>query len=531
MPFFLLGAEIVQANKVVVVGAGVGGLAAALDLAVMGADVILLESSDRCGGKLGANIVEGVAIDAGPTVFTLRPIFDDLFENAGARLDDYLTLAPVEILARHAWSEGERLDLYADPRRSADAIGDFAGARSARLYEEFCRTSKSVFEALDTSFMRRSRPNVASLMAGMDYQGIASLLRVPPFRSLWHQLGRYFPDPRLRQLFGRYATYCGGSPYASPAILMLIAHVEQRGVWAVKGGLHRLAQALESLCRNMGVTIQLNSKVTEILTQGGRAAGVRLGTGQQIDACAVVVNADPSALAEGCFGRDAARALNTYRPRERSLSAVTWTLLGRPQGFELSHHNVFFSSDYRGEFADILDRRLMPADPTVYLCAGDRGHDWSAAPDAPEKLFCLVNAPTDSSGTGLSQWEIDQCEKRMMTQLARCGLRIERHAREIVRTGPSDFARLYPSSQGALYGAAPHGWRAAFQRPTNRTKMPGLYLAGGGTHPGPGLPMATLSGRQAAAALLADRLLTTRSRTAVTCGGTSTVGATTASMP
>ncbi len=328
------------------------------------------------------------------------------------------------------------------------------------------------------------------------------MLAISPFDTMMRALSTHFTDPRLRQLFGRYATYCGSSPYLAPATLMLVAHVERDGVWRVQGGMHQLAAALARVAERLQVAFQYGAHVQGIDVQAGRAVAVRLATGERIAADAIIVNADAAALAAGQFGPEVARATPGVKPQNRSLSAITWALHARASGFPLTRHNVFFSRDYAAEFADIFDRRRLPQNPTIYVCAQDRD-DETPAPNNPERLLCLVNAPASGDTAGLSKSEITQCETRSFQFLARCGLQVDRTTAASVRTTPRDFAALFPSTGGALYGQAVHGPMATFQRPGSQTAIPGLYLAGGSTHPGAGVPMAALSGRLAASSVIA----------------------------
>jgi 1-hydroxycarotenoid 3,4-desaturase len=507
-------------TKVAVIGAGIGGLVAAIDLARRGLDVVVLERVTTPGGKLRQVSVDGVALDAGPTVFTMRWVFEAIFADAGARLGTALTLRPSEVLARHTWHDGGRLDLFADIARSRDAIGAFAGAAAARGYIRFCARARRAYEVLDPAFMRASHPSMTALLRAAGPQGIATLARLAPWTSLWQALGRDFRDPRLRQLFARYATYCGASPFQAPATLMLIAHVEREGVWLVEGGMHRLAVALADLAKAKGAVLRYDAGVQEILVTNGRLSGVRLVSGERIAADAVVVNADAAALASGALGAEAAGAAPRVDPTRRSLSAVTWAVRATTQGFPLLRHNVFFSHDYAAEFADIFGRGRLPAAPTVYVCAQDRT-DHDAPIDGPERLLCLVNAPARADTHPLTAMEIAQCEERTFALLTGCGLTIDRRAKAVVVTTPTDFAALFPATGGALYGPAMHGAMAAFRRPAAQSRMPGLYMAGGSVHPGAGIPMAALSGRMAAARLMADLDSTCRSQLVATPGGTS----------
>jgi 1-hydroxycarotenoid 3,4-desaturase len=517
--------------RVLVVGAGIGALSAAALLARAGLAVTLLEQSNGPGGKACTRQIGPHQLDAGPTVLTMRWVFEQLFDQLGLSFSRQLRLQPCAVLARHAWgpSPTDRLDLLADLEASIDAIARFSNPAEAQRYRAFCARSRAVYEALEQPFIAASRPNPISLSLRMLRRGLPGLRglgQINPFQSLWQALGQHFQDPRLRQLFGRYATYCGSSPFSAPATLMLVAHVERDAVWQVEGGMHRLAQAIAGAAEQQGATLRYGCAVREILVTHGRASGVLLASGETLEADAVLFNGDADALAQGLLGSALTQQLGTrpLAPSQRSLSAITWHQVAATQGFALSHHNIFFSDPaddgYRREF-DALRQGRLPPSPTVYLCAQDR----SAATDAtelkqPERLMLLVNAP--AHGEAPTEQELQQCEQQTFRQLAQAGLQIQTSPHPALRTTPQQFAEAYPGSQGALYGRASQGWRASFQRPGQRTAVPGLYLAGGTAHPGPGLPMASLSGQLAAQQILSDLALSSPWHPVVMPGGMST---------
>ena len=506
-------------DRVVIVGAGVAGLVAAFALAARGLDVTVVERGASPGGKIRQIGLGAARIDSGPTVFTMRWVFDELFAAAGRKFADYVRLRPLDILARHAWGDSARLDLFADEARSVEAIGDFAGAAEAARYRSFCRDTRRIYDILEKPFLRAPQPSMGGLIGANGFRGLMQLPRIKPFSSMWSALSQYFHDPRLRQLFGRYATYCGSSPFKAPATLMLVAHVERAGVWSIDEGMHGLAQALAEGAKSFGANIRYGEEVVEVITACGRATGVRLASREHIEADAVIVNADVAALANGLFGIDARRAAAAIPPRARSLSAMTWSVVAKSSGFPLRRHNVFFSSDYVTEFDDIFRHDRLPRDPTIYVCAQDRDSG-NAAPLIAERLLILVNAPANGDRHSYDAAEVERCTSRTFGVLERRGLRIRPSATHV--TTPSDFNQLFPATGGALYGRSSHGWTASFQRPGARTRIPGLYLAGGSIHPGPGVPMAALSGRSAAASLMADLDSINRSPRTATRGGMST---------
>ena len=509
-----------QDGHVVIIGAGIGGLCAAALLAGRGVPVTVVERMSTPGGKLRTVDCGGVAIDAGPTVFTARWIFEALFDELGANLADHLTLIPSERLARHAWQDGSTLDLWADPDRSRDAIGAFAGPAAARGWDGFRAESAAIWNALEHRYMDAPVTSPIGLAMRFGVGGFGEMLAINPFQTLWKALGKHFTDPRLRQLYGRYATYCGASPFDATATLMLIAHLEAQGVWRVKGGMHKVAEALARLAAAHGAVFRYDADVAEIRVVGGRAAGVVLADGEVIAAGDVIANCDASAIAAGGLGNAARGAVTGVAPRDRSLSGLVTMMTATADGFDLDRHNVFFSNDYEREFREIFRDRRLPSAPSVYVCAQDQPGPVGGC----QRFQIIVNAPATGDGRAPTAGEIAACQTATFENLARCGLTLTPHA--MVPVDPTMFAALFPSTGGALYGRVSHGWRASFRRPGSRSRLAGLWLAGGSAHPGAGVPMAALSGRLASAAILSARASTRTSVPVAIAGGTSTPKAT-----
>lgn len=517
--------------RVVVIGAGIGGLTSAALLAARGADVTIFEKEAWVGGKARRVEVDGAAIDGGPTVFTYRAVFDEVFAACGARLEDHVSITKAEVLARHAWDDSGSLDLYADPDASAAAVSDFAGSEAARGYRAFTAEAQRIFEVLEDPFLRGDKASTPlPMMWRIGPWKMGDMLAMRPFDGMWKALGAHFKDARLQQLFGRYATYCGSSPFSAPATLMLIAHVEAKGVWLIEGGIHALAKAIAGLAEKQGARLRTNAPVAEILTTKGRTSGVRLANGEVIPADVVICNGDPGALATGRLGEAATRAVPAIPQAKRSLSALVWYAHTKTEGFDLTHHNVFFSRDYQREFREIGEGRT-PSEPTVYVCAIDRGArvgDPAPPPGARERLQIIVNAPADGDVHAYTSEERDRCTHAMMATLRRCGLQLEDPLPHRLMT-PQDWEGLFPATGGALYGRASHGWAASFQRQGPKTRLPGLYCTGGATHPAAGVPMAALSGQLAARVIAKDLASTRTSRPAATAGGMSMRSPTTGS--
>lgn len=487
------------AKKVVVVGAGMGGLCAAIRLAAAGLSVTLVEAQAAPGGKMRTVASAAGPVDAGPTVLTLRSVFESVFAVAGERLEDHVTLIPQPVLARHWWPDGSQLDLFTDPAQSAAAIEAWAGPKAAQDFVRFNTLSAQLYRAFEAPVMLSDRPRLGGILANT-LRSPALWPSLLPQQTLARQLAQSFTDPRLRQLFGRYATYVGGAPDQSPAVLALIWQAEAQGVWAVPGGMHALARALAGVADRLGVAQIYGTSVAKITQKTGRVSDVILSDGRALACDAVVFNGDPAALEHGLLGAEVQRAVPRRAVHPRSLSAWVWSFAAQPKGADLIHHNVFFNADPAQEFGPIAQGQ-MPQEATLYICAQDRA---LGPATGDERFEIIMNAPAK---TTLSPHEVLECRANTFPALAKFGLTFSPEPPDTVLMTPQGFSTRFPASQGALYGRSPHGALASFQRPPARTRLRGLYLAGGGAHPGAGVPMAALSGKHAAEAILKDLTL------------------------
>ena len=487
--------------RVVVVGGGMAGLATAVRLRASKHDVVVLERSGTVGGKAARTELDGFAWDLGPTLVTLPAVYRDLFATTGPALEECLELVPVDPVCRYTFADGTRLDMpNASRARIGTALDDALGAGSGEQWLDLLARGGDIWQATRDSFLTvplqglRAVPSLA--------RGRGALRTVAPHRSLRALGEQHLREPHLRTLLDRYATYSGSDPRRAPAALAAVPFVEQAfGAWAVTGGVHRLAVETARRATLLGAELRMSAEVQEVLVEGGRVRGVRLADGEEVRADVVVSAVDAHVLYRDLLpGRKAGRALAALR-RQRPSSSGFLLLLGlRGRTAGLERHNVLFGPDYDAEFDALFGtgthqgRPRPVADPTLYL---HRGGD--APDDDHEAVSVLVNAPPhlpDSPERGID-WDAEGLAlayaDRVLAVLAERGTDVR--DRVVTRSWqtPADLARRAGDVGGSIYGTATHGGLGPLRRPANAGPVDGLFLVGGSTHPGGGLPMVGLS--------------------------------------
>lgn len=483
--------------RVTVVGAGVGGLAAAARLATNGHAVSLFEAAESVGGKVG--VVERrtdagtFRFDTGPSLLTMPGVFAELFAATGDPIDRVLSIREIDPIVRYRFADGTVLrttrDLKEQAARCEQAFGAGAGAAWSSLVDRAARMWNVVGD-------RVINQPLSVRGAARDFRRPADLKVIAAGRTL-RQLGRhYLSDSRQQMVLERYATYVGSDPRHAPAILAVIPYLEHAtGAWHVEGGLGRLAMALANRVLERGGTIRVNCPVVSIGAVAGRVESVLLADGSTVRCDVVVANADASTV----FGR-----LLTPRPRHvpvaDSLSGFVLLLGVRGRTPSLAHHNVLFADSlYDAEFDAVFGRPGRPVtEPVIYVSAP---RDPAMQPPGHEGWFVLVNAPRHGRDgrRGQMDWTVPGLASgyadRVLALLAARGLAVRERLVFTETLTPADLQHRTGAPGGAIYGAALHGVRSSFQRPPNATPVRGLYLVGGSTHPGGGLPLVATSAR------------------------------------
>ncbi|GAA4827563.1 phytoene desaturase family protein [Actinomycetospora corticicola] len=480
-------------SSVVVVGAGLGGLATAARLAAAGHDVEVYERADVVGGKLGLVERDGFTFDTGPSLLTLPGLLEDLFTTTGGPAGPAgLAVEPVDPACDYTFADGTRLTLPHDPAAVPAAFDAAFGAGAGAAWSRLHARSRHLWELVGEQVLRRPLTLPALLRMSASPSGLRA---VAPWRTIRGLARRAFADPRMRTWLERYATYSGSDPRRTPAVLSVTSFVEQEfGAWYVPGGLRRIVDTLAERCRTLGVAVHLSSPVQEVLVESGRVVGVRVA-GQERRADAVVCNADAAVLHEQLLARGTASRARRRLRRIPPSSAGFVLLLGLSGREAPAAHRVFFPADYAAEFDAVFGRRPRPVeDPTVYVHAPD---DPALRPDDDsEGWFVLVNAPVHDPARGVD-WDAPGLREayadRILDVLAARGVDVRPRLRFVEVLTPADLERRTGSPGGAIYGTASHGPRAALKRPSNAGPLPGLHLVGGSAHPGGGIPLVLMS--------------------------------------
>lgn len=475
-------------RRAVIIGGGLGGLALALRLSVSGWSVRLFEQGPSLGGKMNRWSKDGFTFDTGPSLITMPFVFRELFQSAGEKLEDHLELVQVEPHARYVYPDGTRFDVS---NRLPDWLETLRNLepRADAAFLEFMRLGARIFDLSQGTFFRTSPREFGR-------PPDPTALRHFPLRDAWglysETVARYFRSPVLRQLYERYPTYVGSSPYRCPATLCVIPYIEHVfGAWHVRGGLYRIVETLADLARRNGAVLETGRRVARILATDRRVRAVELEDGETVECDAAVMNGDES-TAGALLGEPGTGELPE---EERSLSGFVMLVGLRRRLPDQAHHTVYFSEDYPREFRQLFDEMRFPDDPTVYVCIPGRT-DASVAPPDGEALFIMANAPA----SGAPEWDDEttrRARSRVLERLRRSGFPgIETDIVVESIWTPARMAHTYSMPGGAIYGKHSHGWGNAFLRPPNRDRRyRGMYYVGGSTHPGGGTPTVLMSAR------------------------------------
>jgi phytoene desaturase len=482
--------------KIVVIGAGMGGMTAAARLSRGGHEVVLYEASDQVGGKCRTEWIGKVAFDTGPSLLTLPAVYKDFFQRTGKPMGLVCPIESVDPSFDYRFGDGSNLKFSNLSRnKTLESISETFGAESAAQWDRIMKRAERMWDVSRGPFIESELKSPISLMKRLTF--MRDMKIIAPWKTLRDHADEILKDQRLRYIMDRYATYSGSDPRKAPAVLSTIAFVEESfGAWHVKGGLGQLTATVYQRALDVGVKFHLSTAVASISTEGKKVTGVVLADGTFVQADVVVANADASLVYNKLISGHK-RALKKAR-KNIAIADVSVAgfclLLGMRKDPEqvLNHHTILFPENYDAEFDAIFTHGKPVEKPTIYICAPQ---DPAMSKDETlEGWFVLVNAPTH----GQFDWNNKEFARNyantIIDQIEARGISVRDRLESLTIRTPADLEAAVHAPGGAIYGTSSNGARAAFMRAKNRSPIKGLYLVGGSAHPGGGLPLVGISG-------------------------------------
>lgn len=475
----------------VIIGSGIGGLASAIRFRNKGYNVVVLEKNSYVGGKLSEIRLNDFRFDAGPSLFTMPELVDELFTLSGKTPSDYFQYKELDTICKYFYEDGTVITASKDIDKFAEEV-DSKTIDDKESVVKHLKKSRFIYDTTATLFLTKSLHKVASYLSLSTFWSFLKLPLINPFQTMGGANSNRFRDPKNQQLFNRYATYNGSNPYKAPAILNIIPHLEfNMGAYYPKNGMISITNSLYQLALDLGVKFELKSNVEKINVIGNTVKSVTYN-GQILKADVVVSNVDIKTVYDKLLSTPS--KLKSVLNQERSSSALIF-YWGIDQSFQnLDVHNIFFSMQYEVEFKHIFEEKTIYSDPTVYVNITSK-YSTADAPKGKESWFVMINVPGDFG----QDWStlISNARTTIINKLNRL-LKVDLESlivEEDVLT-PQLIEQKTSSYRGSLYGTASNNRLAAFFRHSNFSNTyKGLYFCGGSVHPGGGIPLALSSAK------------------------------------
>lgn len=484
-------------KKALVVGSGIAGLASAIRLQNKGYSVQVLEKNSYPGGKLTEIAENGFRFDAGPSLFTMPQLVDELFELSGKNPGDYFEYDRLDVLCNYFFEDGTRIYAHSDIHRFAEEIGEKT-SDCAKKVKKHLKKSEFIYKATNEQFLNRSLHKIKSFLSFSTFVSILKLPFLNIFSSMHQVNSSRFSDSKTIRLFNRYATYNGSNPYKAPGILNIIPHLEfGLGAYLPKGGMHEITNSLVKLAKDLGVEFYFNHKVTAIETEGEKAKIVATNLGK-FEGDIVVCNADIHTVYERLI--PSAKKIEQVDSQERSSSALIFYWGIGKEFPELDVHNIMFTEDYKTEFDHLFEHKTIYEDPTIYINITSKKLKQDA-PERKENWFVMINVPSVYG----QDWDkmIKGARKNILHKISR---NLNQDVESLIEfeqvLTPQLIQDKTNSFKGSLYGTSSNNRFAAFFRHKNfSSEFKNLYFVGGSVHPGGGIPLALSSAK------IIDRLI------------------------
>ncbi len=482
-------------KTVIVVGAGLGGISAALTLSQRGYDVSIYEKNAKIGGKLNILRAQGYTFDLGPSILTLPQVFEKLFEGSGRQMSDYITIHPVRPHWRNFFEDGKVIDLYPE-REMMDAQARKAGEDPRNLHQ-FLEYAGRLYDLIDAGYFRQGLDTSREFS---EFYGLGAFPKFDLLNTMHGAVKRRLKSRYLRDIFDYFSKYVGSSAYKAPAFMNCLPTIQYRhDLWYVQGGMYGIAEGLGRLLDELRVPTHLGCEVTRIQTKDARVTGVVTSDGAFHAADIVVSNMEVIPAYRRLLNVEPAFLRRLERRYEPACSGLILDIGLDRQYPQLAHHNFFYSSDQRAYFSDVYGKKRLPQDPTIYLVAASRS-DSSVAPPGCDCLKILPHIPYINERHPLTAEDYAGFKQRVLEKLERMGLTdLRRHIVFEHSWTPLDIRDQYYSNKGSIYGVVSDRWRnLAFKHPKQSTRYPNLFFVGGSVNPGGGMPMVVLCGQKVA---------------------------------
>lgn len=477
-------------KKALVIGSGIAGIASAIRLANKGFSVDVYEANSYVGGKLSVIQLGDYRFDAGPSLFTMPHLVEELFLLSGKNPADYFQYERCKTVCHYFFEDGTFLPFSASKEELFAEIERTLGVDSTPTRKHYER-SALIFDATYTPFLENSLHKVRNYFSRAIVKCIAHIPWLHLFTTMHKANEKALNHPKLVQIFDRYATYNGSNPYLAPGILNIIPHLEQEiGTFFPTKGMHSITTSLVELAEELGVKFHINQKVDEIITENRSVKGIRIGD-QVVEANVVVCNSDIKPAYQNLLPKEKLAPKTLQQEPSSSAMIFYWGI--NAQFPQLDLHNIFFAGDYQHEFDTIFNKKSVCGDPTVYVHISSKMNP-DDAPATGENWFVMVNVPSNS-GQDWQQMR-QQIRIHVLRKLSRLlHVDVESLIESEDYLDPIRIEQRTSSFAGALYGASSNDRMAAFFRHPNFSKIDGLYFAGGSVHPGGGIPLCLLSAK------------------------------------
>lgn len=486
-------------KEVLVVGAGLGGLSAAISLRQSGYRVTVFEKNDKIGGKLNVLKSHGYTFDLGPSILTLPHIFERLFERSSRKMSDYIPVRALRPHWRNFFEDGFTIDLYPEPDKMAEEARK-AGEPPENI-ERFLKYSADLYDLTNEGYFEKGLDNWRQFAS---HYGLFKFFQFDLFRSMHQGVAAHLQTRYFRDIFDFFIKYVGSSAYRAPAFMNSIPTIQFRyDLWYVDGGLYNIAAGLGRLMEELGITVHLNSEVSEIRRENGLVTGL-VASGRFHPADIVVSNMEVIPACQTLLREDKSLIESLERTLEPACSGLVIELGLDCQFPQLAHHNFFFSGHQKEHFAKVFERYELPDDPTIYLVAASKT-DSTVAPVGCDCLKILPHIPHIDDAHPLTRQDYSALKERVLDKLERMGLKdLRKHIVFEHFWTPHDIRAQYNSNKGSIYGVVSDRWKnLAFKAPKQSSRYPNLFFVGGSVNPGGGMPMVVLCGQNVAKKIVA----------------------------